>query len=108
MVGDGWCQLVRLEGWARVADLSHSIADGVSQQPGGSGRFGRRHVGSLRPGARAEFLGLWCCASAKTSSVSLRNIAISFALLASSCLFVVEGVTKSAFERHVWIKEDFF
>ena len=74
-----------------MADHSHRKDDGVIEQPGGSGRCGRRHVGSLRPGAIAEFLGLWCCASAKTSSVSIRNIAISFALLASSCPFVVEG-----------------
>ena len=43
------------------------------------------------PGRKSRISGVWCCASAKTSSVSLRNLAISFALLASSCPFVVEG-----------------
>lgn len=53
VVGDDWCQWVRRQGCARVADHSHQFLDRVVEQPGDSGLCGQRHGVILRLTARA-------------------------------------------------------
>ena len=84
-----------------MADFSHPIIDGFVEHPGGSGRCGRRHGVSVRPGARAEFSGLLLRFGQNVLCIPSGRFPVSLSRFPYGWGGVV---TKPRFERHVLVR----